>query len=161
MFDNSPVVHLAKRNESAAVIHQVWTDEDIKGFHTCKVHIDSNLYSPELGKYSRGMFISIRKINFRKKSNDDCIDYLQIRFDRAETQKICGEFNVDEEIGHKSFFNDDNGNVTIQIHIDGSVPLSAKQRYLELELLFTAYDSKFSCLEKQTKYNSKFTIFRL
>lgn len=144
MFDNVPVVHLSTGNESAAIVHQVWNEEDIKKFHPCKVQIDSNLYSPELGKYNRGVFISIRKINFRKNpNNNECIDYIQISFEKSQIQKICGVFNVNEDIGKKSFFNDDNGNATIHIHIDRNAPLPMNQRFLEVELLFTAYESKF------------------
>lgn len=146
LFDNRPVIQLMNRSESGAILRQVWTEENLQNFHDCRITIDSNLYS-QYGKYGRGMFVSIRKINFRKKSlaNDaECLDYVRISFGNNKLQKICGTFDSKSELGRKSFFNNDEGNVNIHVFVDKTQPLTAAQRSIELELVFTAYDSKFS-----------------
>lgn len=146
VFDNNPVIQLLNQSESAAIIRQVWTDENLRNFHDCRITIDSNLYSP-YGKYGRGMFVSIRRINFRKQSNAkdaECLDYVRISFGQARLQKICGTFEANDELGRQAFFNDDGGDVKIHVFIDKTRPLTAGQRSLELEMVFTAYDSKFS-----------------
>lgn len=92
------------------------------------------------------MFISIRRINFRKKSsaeNAECLDYVRISFGQAKLQKICGTFDSKSEQGRQAFFNDDEGNVNIHVFVDKTRPLTAGQRSIELEMVFTAYDSKF------------------
>lgn len=132
------------RSESAAIVRQVWTEENLQNFHDCRITIDSNLYS-QYGKYGRGMFVSIRRINFRKKSNAqdaECIDYVRISFGQAKLQKICGTFDANTELGRQAFFNDDEGSVNIHIFIDKTRPLTLGQRSIELEMVFTAYDSK-------------------
>lgn len=145
LFDNRPVIQLMNRSESAAIIRQVWTDESLQNFHDCRITIDSNLYSP-YGKYGRGMFVSIRRINFRKEStaaNAQCLDYVRISFGQAKLQKICGSFDANSELGRQTFFNDDEGTVNIHVFVDKSRPLTTGQRSIELEMVFTAYDSKF------------------
>lgn len=143
MFENKPVIHLSTGNFSGALIRQLWTEDDIKQFHDCDVKVDSNLYSAELGKYRRGVFVSIPKINLRKRNNNRCLDYVQITFENAETEQMCGTYDANDEMGYGSFFNNDGGNVSIHVHIERSVPLSVNQRFLELQILLTAYDSKF------------------
>lgn len=152
MLGIDPVVNISTGNASAVNVHQIWTNENVKRFSNCKFKVDSNLYSSELGKHSRGVFISIRKLNLRKNINtNECIDYVRIKVGTVKTQKICGTFNVNDEIGHKSFFNNDGGNVTIFIHIERNTSIPVDGKYLELELLFTAYESKWISFKFQGK----------
>lgn len=142
LFKNDPVIQLMNGSKSAAIVRQVWTEDSLQNFHDCRITIDSNLYSLDR-KYGRGMFISIRRINLRKQStaeNADCLDYVHITFGLAKLQKICGTI---ADVGRQAFFNDDDGSVNIHIFVDKTRPLTAGQRSLELEMVFTAYDSKF------------------
>lgn len=148
VFDNRPVIQLMNGSESAAIVRQVWTEHNLQNFHDCRITVDSNLYS-EFGKYGRGMFVSIRRINFRKQTNGECLDYVRISFGQAKLQKICGTFDANTDLGRQAFFNDDEGTVTIHVFVDKSRPLTVGQRSLELEMVFTAYDSKFRCFMSQ------------
>lgn len=144
MFANSPVIQLHNQSDSAAIVHQNWTDENLSKFHDCRITVDSNLYSPE-GKYGRGIFVSIRNINFRQEPESkggECIDYVRISFGQGKLQKICGKFDSSTEMGRRAFFNDDEGSVTIHVFIDKTRPLKPSHRSIELDMVFTAYDSK-------------------
>lgn len=138
LYNNRPGIQLVNGSESAAIIHQIWTEDNLKEFQDCVFTIDSNLYT-EYGRSGRGMFVSIKKLNFRQKPGGECIDYVRISFDRAKTEKICGTFDTNSEMGQTAFFNDGGGIVKIHIVVNKTIPLAANQRSLEVDLVATAY----------------------
>lgn len=144
--NDQPVIGLGNGSLSAAIVHQVWTEDDLRNFQDCKFIVDGNMYSDN-SMYKRGLFMSIRQINLRKLSNSmdyekDCIDYVRISFSGQHLQKICGKFNANTELGKQSFLRAEDGIFEIHLHLDSSQSLNAAQRELELELVFTAYESK-------------------
>lgn len=138
IYNNRAGILLSNGSESAALIHQIWTEENLKEFQDCVFTIDSNLYF-ENGRYGRGMFLSVKKLNFRQKPGGECIDYVRITFDGAKTEKMCGSFDANSEMGQTAFFNDGGGIVKIHIFVNKTVPLEANQRLLEVDLVATAY----------------------
>lgn len=138
LYNNRPGIQLFNGSDSAALIHQIWTEDNLKEFQDCVFTIDSNLYS-DSGRYGRGMFLSLKKLNFRQKSESECIDYIRITFDGAKTEKICGSFDTNSELGQTAFFNDGGGIVKIHIFVNKTIPLEANQRLLEVDLVATAY----------------------
>lgn len=141
--ENKPNIPLINGSDSAAVVHQVWTEENLPKFINCEFTVDSNLYTPD-NVINRGVFLSIRKLNFRVSPNnkDQCIDYVRFTLGKDKTQKICGSFDVHSDIGKRSFFNDGQGHIKVHVFVDNSIPLNVHHRALELDLVFTAYSSK-------------------
>lgn len=137
IYNNRAGIQLFNGSESAALIHQTWTEGNLKEFQDCVFTIDSNLYS-ENGRYGRGISISVKKLNFRQSSGGECIDYVRINFDGAKTDKICGSFDANSQMGNTALFKDGGGIVKIHIVVNKTVPLKANQR-LEVDLVATAY----------------------
>lgn len=143
LYRNRPGIQLNNQSDSSASVHQIWTEENLKDFHDCTFTVDSNLYS-QYGRFGRGMFLSIQKIDFRQNSqNGQCIDYVRFRFDGVQTEKICGAFDVESELGQQSFFNEGGGIIKVHIFVNKTIPLQGLQRSVEIDLLFTAYQSRF------------------
>lgn len=142
LYNNRPALQLRNQSDSAALVHQIWTDDNLKDFQDCIFMVDGNLYS-EYGRYGRGLFAAIQKINFRQNSRGDCIDYVRLYFAGASTGRMCSSFDArfESELAHNSFFNDPVGVIKVHIFVNKTVPLRASQRSLEIDLLFTAYES--------------------
>lgn len=138
LYNNPPGIQLFNRSESAALIHHIWTEDNLNEFQDCTFTIDSNLYT-EYGRYGRGVFLSIKKLNFRQKPGGGCIDYIRISFDGAKTEKICGTFDTNILMGQTAFFNDGGGIVKIHVFVNKTIPLATNQRLLEVDLVATAY----------------------
>lgn len=151
LYHNRPGIQLLNNSQSAARIHQIWTDENFDDFQDCSFTVDSNLYS-EYGRYGRGIFISIRNLNFRQQSNGKCIDYVRLTFDGYKTEKICGSFDADSELGQTSHFNEGGGIIKVHIFVNKSIPLElTQQRLLEVDLIVTAYESKQHFIDFQNE----------
>lgn len=141
LYNNRPGIQLLNQSDSAASVHQIWTEDNLLDFQDCAFTVDSNLYS-EYGRYGRGLFVSIQKLNLRQNSKGECIDYIRFSFDGSRTEKICGAFDVESELGKQSFFNDGGGIIKVHIFVNKSIPLQGLQRSVEVDILFTAYESK-------------------
>lgn len=146
IYNNRPFVRLFNGTESAALVHQIWTDDNLKDFQDCAFTVDSNLYfdSPtpdQPSRYGRGLTFSVRRINFRYDSTtNQCIDYVRFTFAGSKTDKICGTFDGESEIGQSTYYLDPIGIIKVHIFVNKSVPLQTTQRSLEVDLAFTAYD---------------------
>lgn len=123
-------------------MYQVWTEDNIKDFQDCAFNVDSNLYFDVDGRFGRGLTFSVKKINFRYDSNGQCIDYVRFTFAGSKTEKICGTFDAESEIGQKTFFLDPVGIIKVHIFVNKSVALQAGQRSVEIDLSFTAYERR-------------------
>lgn len=143
LYHNLPGIQLYNQSESAAFVHDIWTDDNIGEFHDCAFTVDSNLYV-ENARYGRGLFVSIKTINFRQDAQGNCIDYVRLRFDGAYTDKICGRFTADDELGQKSFFSESGGIIKVHIFVNKTVPFHPSQRSIEVDLMFTAFESRLT-----------------
>lgn len=142
LYNNRPNIHLFYQSASAALVHGVWTNENLNQFQDCSFDINSNLYSPT-ERYGRGVFASIISLNLRQDPDGKCIDYIQLTFYDARTQKICGRFTAADEFGQRTFFNEGNGIIRAHIFVNKSIPFDVLHRSAEVNLVFTAYESKF------------------
>lgn len=140
IYNNRPFVRLFNASESAALVHQIWTEDNLKEFQDCAFNVDSNLYFEDSSRFGRGLTFSVKKINFRFDANGQCIDYVRFTFAGSKTEKICGSFDAESEIGQKTFFLDPIGIIKVHIFVNKTVPLPASQRSLEIDLAFTAYE---------------------
>lgn len=143
--NNRPFVRLFNGTESAALVHQVWTEDNLKSFQDCAFTVDANLYfdssDPENSRFGRGLTFSVRRINFRYDSKtNQCIDYVRFTFAGSKTEKICGTFDDHSQIGQGTYFLDPIGIIKVHIFVDKSKPLEASQRTLEIDLAFTSYE---------------------
>lgn len=141
-MENRPQLFLMNGSDSAALIHQVWTEDTLAEIPECSFTIESNLYAgPQ--RYGRGIYASIKRMNFRQTPNGECIDYVRLTFGTSKTQRICGDFDADSQLGLQSHFNEDDGIIKVHVVVNKTVPLSlGGKRSLEIELVFTAYDGK-------------------
>lgn len=141
-FHNRPGIQLNNGSESAALVHGIWTD--IGEFSDCVFTVDSNLYS-EYGRYGRGLFASVHTLNFRQNADGECIDYVRFVFDKSKkTDKICGKFTAYDDYGQRAFFTEDRGIMKIHIFVNKTIPFQILQQFVEVNLVFTAYERRFS-----------------
>ncbi|XP_055320304.1 uncharacterized protein LOC129577389 [Sitodiplosis mosellana] len=139
IYNNKPSIPLFNQSESAVLVHDIWTDENIHTFQDCTFVVDSNLYLAN-GRYGRGLFASVNTLNFRQDAQGNCVDYVRFRFDGSKTDKMCGRFMVDDPVGQQSFFNEGGGMIAVHIFVNKSVPFHPLQRSIEVNLVFTAYE---------------------
>lgn len=133
-------VSLLNQSESATFVHDIWTEDNIDQFQDCVFTVDSNLYTANGGQYGRGLFVSVNKLEFRQDANGKCIDYVRFSFVGQRTEKICGRFRADDDIGQTAFFNEGVGVIKVHIFVNKSIPFTPSQRSAEVNLLFTAYE---------------------
>lgn len=140
-MENRPQLYLMNGTSSAALIHQVWVEDNMNEMSECTFTIDSNIYTREQ-RFGRGIYASIRRLNFRQTS-DKCIDYVRFTFGQTKTQRICGDFDGDSKLGRSSHFNEEGGIIKVHIYVNKSQPLSGwNTRSLEIDLVFTTYERK-------------------
>lgn len=146
IYSNRPFVRLFNGSDSAALVHQIWENEDLQTFQDCAFNVDSNLYFED-SSFGRGLTFSVKRINFRYDSTtNQCIDYVRFTFAGSRTEKICGDFNGESTIGQQSYFLDPAGIIKVHIFVNKSVPLQPTQRSLEIDLAFTAYERMLSVI---------------
>lgn len=150
LYNNKPGIQLTNQSDSAALVHQIWTDENLHEFEDCVFTVDSNLYS-QYGRFGRGIFAAVKKINFRQNFKGECIDYVRFTFMESRTEKICGKFDDESELGKMSIFNEDVGVIKVHVFVNKSVPFQALQRSVEVDLLFTTYESENHFLISQNE----------
>ncbi|XP_031633317.1 uncharacterized protein LOC116347055 [Contarinia nasturtii] len=139
LYHNEPGLALFNQSDSATYVHDTLIKDNIDEFQNCEFTVDGNLYTPN-GQYRRGIFASVNRLNFRLYSNGTCIDYVRFRFVNDSTDKICGRFNAEDEIGQRSFFTEPSGVIKVHIFVDKSIPFTPQQDSVQVNLLFTAYE---------------------
>lgn len=143
LMENRPQLYLMNGSDSGALVHQVWTEENLGEVSECTFTIESNIYT-ESQRYGRGVYASIRRLNFRQ-AHDECVDYVRFTFGQAKSQRICGDFEGDSKLGYMSHFNDADGIIKVHVFVNKSQPLAQwNKRSLEIDLVFTAYDCKLT-----------------
>lgn len=153
LMENRPQLYLMNGSDSAALIHQVWTDETLSDVAECTFTIESNIYTPDQ-QIGRGIYVSIRRLNFRQ-AHEECVDYVRFTFGGSKTQRICGDFDGDSKLGRMSHFNEDGGLIKVHIYVNKSQPLlNWNKRSLEIDLVFTAYERKFCHCSRQSEMDS-------
>lgn len=141
-MENRPQLFLMNGSDSAALIHQVWTEDTLTEVSECTFTIESNLYAGQQ-RYGRGIYASIKRLNLRQAQNGDCVDYVRFTFGESKSQRICGDFDAESQLGYQSHFNEDGGIIKVHVFVNKTAPLAAyNKRSLEIDLVFTAYDGK-------------------
>lgn len=139
--DNSTNIKLFHQSDSAAIVHHIWTKENINKSQNCAFAVDSNLYSPN-GRYGHGLFASINTLKFRTDIRGNCIDYVQFIFnDGSRTAQLCGRYSAETVV--RNYFGHRSGIINVYIFVNKSVPFHALQQSIELKLIFTSYQSEF------------------
>lgn len=143
LMDNKPEIRLNENENSAALIHQTWNSSSFKRFDECSFNVDVTKEARKTR--NSGLYLSIKRLNLRKSGYDDeCIDYIRFKFGDKKTQKICGQVDVTSPDVEKYHFDVAGGLTKIYISIDKLRPLHRTEDTLDVELVFTAYQSKFA-----------------
>lgn len=144
-MNNNYVLQLKNGSDSSAIVHYTWTPDTINEINNCKFTVHSNLYLPSGETYARGIFATIKKINLRKDANGKCIDYVSMVVGDWKVE-VCEQNDNSVNVAENTYLNGFPGIAEIHVFIDKSKTLNVKTPSLELELLFTAYDSKIISL---------------
>lgn len=110
-----------------------------KSFHksfqiNCVFKIDAS-------KKNRGVFIIVRRLNFRMKGADQCRDYIRVEFgNKTKSEKICGVIGRNGPL--KSFI-DGTAKVKIEINIDTETPLEKDEEPVDFSIVFTGFSSEY------------------
>lgn len=137
---------LFHHSNSAAIVYDSWTNGNISNFQNCTFTVDSNLYLKRGQLYfKRGLFASIKMLNFRRDKSGKCIDYVQFTFNnKSRTRKICDPvMAANAQILSWLHFTDVSGILNVSIYVNKTAPL--QQRSIEVKLVFTAYERRFYC----------------
>lgn len=140
ILDDKPNVELEKSDHlSAALISHHWNDQTYKSVEYCDFMVITKTYRNEP---LRGIFASIRSMNLRRKSPNECIDYVTFEVGSGalqRSQKMCGTIDGDEVYDLTNFFDAPGGTIKVTIFINRYVTLEAGKE-LNIELSFTSYD---------------------
>lgn len=145
--NNKPEVKLTQGDASAALIHYHTNSTSYKKIGSCE--FDVKVDNPGNGN---GIFVSIKKLKLRERTYDSygdhhCVDFIRFTYKNgSRTREICGnvETSVDNNL-IRNFFDEVSGEMRVEISIDSSYPFSSSDVNggLEVDLVFTAYSSKF------------------
>lgn len=144
LLDDKPNIELDNAmDQSAALIAQNWDNKTYKSVEYCdfKVIAKTSRYESP-----RGIFASIRRMNLRKSSSNECIDYVVFEVGsgmQQKSQKMCGIIEGDQVYDASNFFEAPGGTMKVVIFINRYTTLETG-RDLGIELSFTAYDGKFA-----------------
>lgn len=142
VLNNKPEVVLGTKGESAVFIQQSWNSSTFKRMDMCSFKVDAT--QNVIKQRNRGLYITIRRLNLRKAADrDECIDYLQFKFGRQKTPKICGQLNSSVDDVQKIHFGESGGIIKVYIFIDKMRPLRNIEDTLDVELVVTAHEGSF------------------
>uniref|UniRef100_A0A336KK83 CSON011217 protein n=1 Tax=Culicoides sonorensis TaxID=179676 RepID=A0A336KK83_CULSO len=133
-LDPSKKLKLDNGKDSAVVVEQKLGH---KSFHksfqiNCVFKIDAS-------KKNKGLFIVIRRLNFRMKNPDTCRDYIQVEFgNKTKSEKICGI--IDRNGPLKSYI-DGTAKVKVTIIIDTETPLGKDEEPVDFSIIFTGFST--------------------
>ncbi|XP_063699234.1 uncharacterized protein LOC134829875 [Culicoides brevitarsis] len=147
-LDPSKKLKLENGKDSAVVVEQKLGP---KSFHrsfqlNCVFKIDAS-------KKNKGLFIVIRRLNFRKKNFNECRDYIRVEFgNKTKSEKICGNVGRNEA---PIALIDGTAKVKVEINIDTETPLKQHEEDLDFSIVFTGFSSctreRRSCFLPPTK----------
>lgn len=142
-MDNKPEIRLGENGESAALVHQNWNSSSFKRFDECSFNVDTSRGD----KKSRisGLYVSIKRLNLRRHGTvGECIDYVRFKFGDKKTHKICGQIDATTNGDYDHYNFDVKGGLTkVYLSIDKLLPLQRTEDTLDIELVFTAYESRW------------------
>lgn len=140
LIDGKPSVELETPSDSsAALISQHWDDKTYKSVEYCDFKV---ITKPSRHEATRGIFASIRGMNLRGKSPNDCIDYVIFQVGSGslqKSQKLCGFMDADDVYDLSNFFDAPGGTMMVTIYINRYSTLEAGKE-LSIHLSFTSYD---------------------
>lgn len=127
---------LENGRDSAVVVEQKMGP---KSFHksfqiNCVFKIDAS-------KKNKGLFIIVRRLNFRMKGPDQCRDYIRVEFgNKTKSEKICGVIGQNDQL--KTFI-DGTARVKVEINIDTETPLDVDEEPVDFSIVFTGFSSEY------------------
>lgn len=138
IFDK-PNVELERPDElSAALISKKWDSNTYKSVEDCDFKVVAKQSEHEL---PRGIFASIRRMNLRKSSSNDCIDFVVFEVGSHKSPKICGVIDGDAMYDRSNFFEAPGGTMKVTVYLNRYTILESGKE-LEIDFVFTAYDGK-------------------
>lgn len=132
LIDPAKKLKLENGRDSALVVEQKLGPKSFrKSFQiNCVFKIDAS-------KKNKGLFINVRRLNFRMKTPDQCRDYIRVEFgNKTKSEKICGVIGQNGQI--KSFI-DGTAKVKVEINIDTEYPLGKEEDPVDFSIVFTGY----------------------
>lgn len=128
----------------AVHLEHVWDNSSFKHFHHCEFNV--NVLPARKSAFSAisGLFVAIRKLNFRQNADGECIDYITFELharDKITTRKICGLVSDDEEaiLDTKNYLEIPDGFLKIVIHIDHH---NLEPNEIVMKLTFTVFQGE-------------------
>lgn len=135
-------VQLGENDQSAALVQFSWNSSNFKRYDDCKFRVVATIKDDKTR--NRGVFLSIRRLNFRKNPiSDDCIDYIRFTFGDKKSPKYCGQLNASIDDVKKIYFGESGDVVGVDIKLDAFQPLRNIDDTLDVELIFTANEGTF------------------
>lgn len=146
MTNNKPEVRLSDGDGSAALVRYHSNSTAGRKIGACEFNVKvDNPHS------SKGIFVSIRKLKLRENTygsyggDQSCKDFLRFTYKNGtRTREICG--NIETTVHNnliRNFFDEISGELKVEISIDSSFGSANDYSGLEVDLVFTAYSSKF------------------
>lgn len=154
--NNKPEVKLNQGDLSAALVRHHWNSTSYTKLTSCvfDVKLDNSYGS------GSGFFTTIKKLKLRESKysgygsysgsysdSSTCIDFIRFTYrNGSSTREICG--NIETTVHNnliRNFFDETSGEMRVEISI-GSTPFLSNDELsntLEVDLVFTAYSSKF------------------
>lgn len=141
LFRNMKEVHLFENEQSGALISYSWNSSNFKKYSDCRFRVVATINDNKVR--NRGLFVSIRRLNLRKARNSDsCTDFIQFTFGEKKTPKFCGQLNASFDDVEKIFFGESGGTIEVYLNFEKQIPLQNIDDTLDVELVFTANESK-------------------
>lgn len=133
-------VHLGENENSAALIHYSWNSSNFKKINDCQFRV---IAQPDEKHKNRGVFVSIRRLNLRKATeNGECTDFIRFAFGNEKSPKFCGQLNASVDDVQKIYFGEGSGEITVYLKLEKFKPLDRVENTLDIELVFTANQGK-------------------
>lgn len=138
---NMPEIHLREDEESAALVQFSWNSSNFKRYDDCRFRVVASINDDAIR--NRGIFVSIRRLNFRKNPNsEDCVDYIRFKFGDSKSPKYCGQLNASIDDVKKIYFGESAGVIEVFLYLNKFQPLRNIDDTLDVELVFTANEGE-------------------
>lgn len=115
-----------------------WDNASDKHFLHCEFNVVEH-NNKKVPHASRGIYVAVRELNFRRSTAGECIDYIIFEmntFPAPTSRKICATVKGNE-INEKNYFEIPHGLLKVIIHIGPKYP---KAKKIVMKLGFTAFD---------------------
>lgn len=140
LTDNTEEIRLEENEKSAAIIHGMWNSTNARKWSSCSILIQANRAYAFLHEHTHGIYVTVNKINLRKRSGD-CLDYIQFTSgDNQRSNRICGNYEATGGYTNDQTksFTDEFGKLKMNIEFNDHVTLSGDQQF-EIVVVLTAF----------------------